>query len=184
MTLADAGFHEEAAARLAESIAAGEPAESHLRKVYALYASCLAELGRHPEALRACLDGLAHYPDDAELNFRAGLTSHRLGRPADAVAFYRDAMQPPAQRAFASVDRGISSYKALFNMAAAMLDLGDVGGAEQAYREVVRLAPDWEPGRRALADFLAEQKPIDVLGAAELRDIQLAASTECQEVLP
>ena len=156
MTLADAGDHAGAADALAAAVTAGVPGESHLRKAYALHAASLGELGRHDDALDACLRGLSFHGDDVELNFRAGLASHRVGRLDDAVEFYCRAMVPPAGRAFASIDRGLGTYKALYNLAAVYLDQRRPADAAAAYRDVVRLAPDWEPGKAALHRLLAD----------------------------
>jgi tetratricopeptide (TPR) repeat protein len=165
MTLADAGDHAAAAEALAAAVAAGVAGESHLRKAHALLAASLGELGRLDDALAACRRGLAAHPDDTELNFRAGLASHRVGRLDEAADFYRRAMTPPADRAFASVDRGLGSYKALYNLAAVFLDQGRPADATAAYREVVRLAPDWEPGRRELHRRLRDR--VDQVVASE-----------------
>ena len=114
MTQADFGRHEEAVEYLKRSLRYSDPSESHVRKIYALLASSLSQLGRHREALDACARGTGLFPNDPELNFRAGLASHRLGGLANAVTFYNQALASGEGRHFASLDRGISGFKCAF----------------------------------------------------------------------
>jgi tetratricopeptide (TPR) repeat protein len=172
MTLADAGDHAGAAARLADSLCVGVPAESHLRKAYALYAGSLSELGRHGDAYAACRRGIALFPGDPELHFRAGLSAHRIGRPAAAVDHYRGALAAAGERVFASMDRGIVGYKAHFNLAAAYQDLGLPDQAAEAYAQVVQAAPDWPPGWEGRAELAIRSGSFDE--AAEQLDAMAA----------
>ena len=152
MTLLDAGRNAEAVHWLTAAAATARAGDSHLAKVRALLAAALAATTRPAEALAVCRQGLALQPDDAELNFRAGLLSHRLGRLDDAASFYKDAMKPRPRR-LASVDPALGGYKARYNLAAVYLDQGRLEAALSVYRDVVTEAPDWPLGRAALNEL-------------------------------
>ena len=89
MTYADMGEHAQAVDWLRRSIEVAQPAESHLRKAYALLAASYDQLEEFGRAWTVCLDGLARFPDDPELLFRKGMLAHRVGRLREAEAAYR-----------------------------------------------------------------------------------------------
>jgi tetratricopeptide (TPR) repeat protein len=166
MTYADIGRYEEAVVYLEKSIGAAGPRESHLRKAYALLAQSLARLGRSEDALDACRRGLEACPGDPELEFRRGMVLHELGQLRQAETAYLAALSGSSQRYLASVDRGVSGYKARHNLALVYGDLGDWSAAEGQWRQVVAELPDYAPGWRGLGESLARQGRLDE--AAEL----------------
>src|SRR5262249_44267069 len=84
--LQELGKYEEALVPLGKSLRASHPADSIVRKLYALVAGCQRALGRRREALAACRAGREHYPDDAELLFLEGLRLRDLGNRVAAAA--------------------------------------------------------------------------------------------------
>ncbi len=158
MTYADAGEHSAAVEYLLRSLRASDPGESHVRKVYAILVSSLTQLGKDRHALDVCRQGLEFFPTDTELNFRAGLTAHRLGHLQESITHYQRAMLKDADRRFGSVDSGIGSFKALFNLAAVQLDARRPDEAEFTYRRVVEQAPLWSPGWHGLVELFLDQR--------------------------
>jgi glycosyltransferase involved in cell wall biosynthesis len=66
------GRPDEALPALRRSLAGSQPADSIVRKLYALMAGCHRALGRRDEALAVCRKGLEVCPDDHELLFVQG----------------------------------------------------------------------------------------------------------------
>ncbi|AMV24172.1 hypothetical protein VT84_07230 [Gemmata sp. SH-PL17] len=79
---------------------------------------------------------------------------HAAGRPREAVAAYHRVLAAPGDRYFASLDRGVTGFKAHQNLAAAHADLGEWAEAEAAWRAVVRDAPGYRAGWRGWGEFL------------------------------
>jgi hypothetical protein len=79
-TLFDLGsvYHElgaaaEALPLLRRSLQRSHPADSIVRKLYALIVQCHRQLGQGAAALDACRAGRAYYPEDSELLFQKSL---------------------------------------------------------------------------------------------------------------
>jgi tetratricopeptide (TPR) repeat protein len=117
MTYDDMGQHREAEIWLRKSLAVSDPGESHVRKVYALLASSLDRQGKSHEAHEICRRGLELFPEDEELLFRLGILEHRAQNLEAAIRSFRTILNHEAQRHFASIDRGITGYKARHNLA-------------------------------------------------------------------
>jgi GT2 family glycosyltransferase/tetratricopeptide (TPR) repeat protein len=168
MTFADEKKHHKAVRALERSLAAARPNDTHLRKIYALLASSLKELGRTDEALHYCREGLALFPKDPELHFRSGLLLYDAGRLRDAEKEYRAALADNDERHFASLDSGITGYKTRQNLAAVYSDMGALHRAEEQWRMIVKEVPRYCYAWQALADNLLEQRKFDA--AAQLAD--------------
>jgi glycosyltransferase involved in cell wall biosynthesis len=173
MTFADAKRHRKAVRALERSLASVRPNDMHLRKIYALLASSLKELGRPDEALRYCRDGLALFPKDPELHFRSGLLLHDAGRLRQAELEYLAALAKNDELHFASLDRGITGFKSRQNLAAVYSDMGAAHKAEEQWRTIVREVPGYRYAWQALADNLLEQNKLEA--AAQLADGLFAA---------
>ena len=167
----------EAADYLRRGIARSGPDESHLRKAYALLVYAEMRLNHHEAALEVCQRGRAMFPKDAELRFREGVLLHELGRLGEARRAYLDVLETREDRHFASVDRGLSGFKARQNLAVIASDLGDLVEAEDQWRRIVAEVPRYRPGWRGLGETLirrgrfaeAETLAQDLLGDASLR---------------
>jgi Flp pilus assembly protein TadD len=157
MTYADKGDYAEAADYLTRSIEAADPAESHLRKAYALLVYCQGQLKRRDAAWDACQRGLRLFPKDAELRFREGVLLHEAGRLAEALQAYRTLLATEEEPHFGSVVHGIKGFKARHNLALVHEDMGDWGAAEEQWRLVVAEAPRYRPGWRGLGAVLLRQ---------------------------
>jgi hypothetical protein len=96
-------------------------------------------------------------PGDPELEFRRGMVLHELGQLRQAEAAYLAALSGGGQRYLASVDRGVSGYKARHNLALVYGDLEDWSAAEGQWRQVVAQVPDYAPGWRGLSESLIRQ---------------------------
>jgi len=158
MTFADAKKYRQAVRALERSLAASDPGESHVRKIYALLASSLKELGRNEDAIRYCQLGLAHFPKDPELHFRSGLLLHDAGRLRQAEKSYLAALANDDELHFSSLDRGITGYKARQNLAVVYADMGALHKAEEQWRKIIETVPGYGQGWQGLVDTLLEQK--------------------------
>ena len=157
MTYNDMEAHEEAVTWLRRALAAADPGESHVRKVYALLAGSLAALDRMDEALAACQRGRYLFPDDVELLFRLGTILQHQDRLTDAAAAYREALRTRNERYFSSVDPGIGGHKARFNLALVYGDLGRHDLAEAQWRMIVESRPRYRSAWHGLGKCLLRQ---------------------------
>lgn len=153
MTYADVGEHSTAVQYLRRSLEKSEWGESHIRKIYALLAASLSHLQKNREAYETCVAGLKSFPQDAELNFRAAIAAHRLGQLEEAERLYRSVIAGGDSRHFSSVDRGITGFKANYNLAGVYRDMGRVAEAVAQYQIVTQIAPHWPDGWRALLNL-------------------------------
>lgn len=164
MTHADCGQHAEAIRSLERCLAVSAPAESHVRKAYALLVSSLMQSGRHVDAEGICARGRELFADDKELLFRQAMLEHHGGRLEEAAAAYRQLLEAEERRHFTSIDAGLSGYKARHNLAVVLEDLGDIEAAANEWRQVTQNQPDYAPAWRSLGEILLRQgKKRDVL---------------------
>jgi tetratricopeptide (TPR) repeat protein len=154
MTYADDGRHDEAVRVLQRSLEVAHPAESHVRKIYALLASSLWQLGEYESAQEACETGLRLFPKDPELLFRAGMLHQHLGQFSEAAIAYEAALANDDAPHFSSIDRGIIGYKARQNLAVAYASMGDLERAISQWRLMVEELPDHRDGWSGLFDAL------------------------------
>src|SRR5262249_32589801 len=84
---------------LRRSLAGSGPRDSITRKLYALIARSYQMIGEMPSALKTCVEGLAHDPEDAEHWFRKGVLRRHGGEPAEAEACWRRILGFDALRA-------------------------------------------------------------------------------------
>ncbi|MEX2121004.1 MAG: glycosyltransferase [Pirellulales bacterium] len=161
MTYADARRYEEAISTLQACLAAADPDESHVRKVYALLVSSHYQLGRFDAAWEICQAGRRLFPKDPELLFREGLVAHHFGRLDQAEQAYLAALANDDDVHFSSMDRGIVGYKARHNLAAVYSDMGAVDKAEQQWRLALAEVPAYADGWRGLGEtlFLQDKLP-------------------------
>jgi len=164
MTYADMGDHTAAEQWLRRCLIVSSPVESHVRKAYALLVSCLHQQRQYESAAAVCRQGLVHYPQDLELQFRRGVVAHELGLLEEAVNAYRAVIYNDEPRHFTSVDRGLAGYKARHNLALVQVDRGEHAQAEQQWRVALDQQPAFQPGWRGLGQSLVAQNRWTGLG--------------------
>jgi tetratricopeptide (TPR) repeat protein len=157
MTYADIREYDKAIPYLRRCLQRSDPADSHVRKTYALLVLCHQEAGQLREAWDACQEGLAKAGDDRELQFRKGSLLHALGRLPEAAQAYLDLLGAPRRRYFQSVVEGIDGYMARHNLALVYEDMGRLAEAEQQWRQVVGEKPAYKLGWKGLCNVLCRQ---------------------------
>jgi GT2 family glycosyltransferase/tetratricopeptide (TPR) repeat protein len=147
----------EALVLLGRSLERSHPADSIVRKLYALIAQCHCGLGQASEALSACRAGRCYYPDDAELLFLEAVLRRGLGDLGGAEACLRRLLQARPGAHFASVDAGLRGYKARHNLAVLCQDQGRPEEAEGHWRAAVEEQPGFLPAWLGLAELCLAQ---------------------------
>jgi glycosyltransferase involved in cell wall biosynthesis/Flp pilus assembly protein TadD len=146
------GRHAEAIPLLRRSLALSRPADSIVRKLYALLAGCHRALGQAEEALRACREGLGVCPGDPELLFVQALLLQERGDPAGAESCLLALLCTEPGPHFASTDAGLKGYKARHNLAILYRRSGRHEEAEAQWRLAVRERPDFLPAWLGLGE--------------------------------
>ena len=157
MTYANAGDDAQAVRFLERALETAGPDDSHLRKVYALLISSCRRLERHDRAEQLCRQGRARFPDDPELLFLEAVMYQSVGRFAEAERSYKAIFEVPRQPYFASVDGGITGYKARCNLAAVYQSLARPADAEEQLWLALEEVPAYRDAWRALLPLLVEQ---------------------------
>jgi GT2 family glycosyltransferase/tetratricopeptide (TPR) repeat protein len=160
MTHQSAHRFQDAVGYLERCIAVSRPEESHLRKAFALLSNSLGQIDRHQDAWNVCQSGLALYPDDKELLFRAAALHHHFGRLSEAVKTYEQVLHGHEERHFVSIDQGLASFKARHNLALVYDDMGQFDRAESEWRQIVTEVPDFPEGWRGLGELLVRREKI------------------------
>jgi tetratricopeptide (TPR) repeat protein len=149
------------------SLELSHPADSIVRKLYALLAQCHNQLDEREEALAACRAGRVHYPDDVEILFQEGVARRQIGDAAGARTCWEQVLASRPGPHFASVNTGIRGHLTRHNLAAAYHDLGDTTAAEAEWRAALAEKPGFEPACLGLAEMLlAQQRWTDLEDAA------------------
>lgn len=156
MTHSDLGNHELACTYLERCLAVSDVKESQVPKAVALFVGSLVAVGRLVEAESICRQGLQHFEEDLELRFRHAMVLNDLGKIEEAVEAYQAVISIPDQQRFRSVDPGVGSYKAMFNLAMLLRHHGNFDFAESLLREAIRVNPLWAPAHQKLVEVLIE----------------------------
>ncbi len=153
----------EALPMLRRSLERSHPADSIVRKLYALVAQCHRRLGQSEQALAALGAGRRHYPDDAELLFLEGLTRRERGDLPGAAAALERLLDVKPGKHFASVAVGLGGHKARQNLAVVYRQMGRAAEAEAQWRRVASERPDFAPAWLGLGELhLAQGRYGDV----------------------
>jgi GT2 family glycosyltransferase/tetratricopeptide (TPR) repeat protein len=142
----------EALAVLRRSLGRSHPADSIVRKLYALVVQCHRQLGQRPEALAACQAGREFYPEDAELLFSEGMLRRELGDAPGAEACLLRLLGTREAEHFASLDAGLRGYKARHNLAVLYQEQGRWAEAACRWQEALAERPDHIPAWVGLAE--------------------------------
>jgi glycosyltransferase involved in cell wall biosynthesis/Flp pilus assembly protein TadD len=159
----------EALPRLRRSLEKSHPKDSIVRKLYALIVGCHRLQNQMEEALAACQEGRNVCPDDPELLFLEGLLRRERGDLAGAEACLIQVLDSKPGPHFASVDAGLSGYKARHNLAVVFHQQGRSKDAEAQWRLVAAERPDFLPGWLGLGETALRQGDWPLLEEAARR---------------
>ncbi len=147
------GRHAEALPALRRSLERSHPSDSIVRKLYALLVQCHRKLGQPEQALAACRAGRGFYPEDAELLFQEAELRRQSGDRAGAVQALRQLLEKPEGSHFASLDTGVTGYKARHNLAVLLQEQRQPAEAEAEWRAAVAEQPGFVPSWLGLAEL-------------------------------
>jgi len=94
------------------------------------------------------------FPTDPELVFRRAMLHHDSGEFALAKHGYEALLDASDESYYASIDLGITGYKARHNLAAVLSQSGDHAAAERHWRALLKEMPDYVPAWIGLGDTL------------------------------
>lgn len=145
MTAHYSSEHAEAVDWLRKCISVSQPAESHVRKAYAMLGVSLRELGQPQAAIEIWLRGLAAVKDDPELRFHLAMTLANLGELRESRLHYEAIQSLGTDDHFSSIDIGILGFKTYHNLGAVCMGLGDYEAAKANWRRAIGASPDFLP---------------------------------------
>lgn len=183
MTHEDAGNYEEAVQWLQRCLQFSSEGESHVAKTYAILVQSLKAVGQLDTALIVANEALARFPDDKELLFRRSILLLELERVHEAAADMERVIHDEIPRRFQSQDPGITSYKALHNLAVIYQQLGRQTEAERCWRDAIEQCPAFAASWIALARHFLRTNQLN-LAATLWREMQQAnlAPSACRLV--
>ena len=126
------------------------PRESIVRKVYAMLVGCWSGKKELEEARVWLEKGLALFPRDPELLFRAGILYRDRGDWAAAERSYLLLLTEREQGHIDSWDVTMAGFKAHHNLALIYQERGRNAEAEHHFRAAIALQPDFAPSRQGL----------------------------------
>jgi tetratricopeptide (TPR) repeat protein len=149
----------EALPYLRRSLERSQPADSIVRKLYALLVQCHRRLGQPEEALAACRAGRVHHPTDQELLFLEGQVLREGRDLAGAELSWLRLLATREGDHFGSVDAGLAGYKTRHHLALLYQEQGRLEPAEKQWRLALAERLDFQPARLGLADvYLGQQR--------------------------
>jgi glycosyltransferase involved in cell wall biosynthesis len=135
------------------SLSLSNPQDSIVRKLYSLLTQLLRTKGQLTEALKTCHDGQKHYPNDPEILFQEGLCRQQMNDWRGADSCYRQIIELPDSKFFASSDPALRGYKSYHNLAVIARELKNDAAAEKYWRMALAENESFEPSLASLADF-------------------------------
>jgi glycosyltransferase involved in cell wall biosynthesis/predicted Zn-dependent protease len=152
------GRRADALEQFKKSLAASVPSDSIVRKLYAAITQCSRHLGKKEEALQACREGLALFPDDIELVFQQGVVLRDLEDIQGAIASWERCLTIRPGAHFASINAGLKGPVTRHNLAASHRELGQNAEAESYWKAALDDRPGYEPAWRGLMILYLEQQ--------------------------
>ncbi|WP_165864233.1 glycosyltransferase [Capsulimonas corticalis] len=143
-----------AVSALERCLAVSQPQESTVRKVYAMLAGCALETKDLMGARRLIETGLALFPKDPELLFRAGIVYKEVGSLDKAEASYLKLLNDRETGHIDSIDETMVGFKAHHNLALVYLDMSRFDDAVVYFRHAVQQEPSFVPSLVGLGDLL------------------------------
>jgi glycosyltransferase involved in cell wall biosynthesis len=138
-------------------LARSHPADSIVRKVYALLAQSLRHLGLAAEAGAVCREGRRYYPDDAEILFHDALNRMEGEDLTGAEECLVRLLEGNEGAHFASTDTGVRGHKGRYHLATVYRRQGREEEAEGQLRRAVEECPGFTPAWEALAEICKAQ---------------------------
>lgn len=162
------------------------PQESTVRKVYAMLAGCRLEQHDLSAARSIVEKGLALYPRDPELLFRAGIIYRECGDLRASEQCYLTLIGSREQGHIDSLDVTMTGFKAHHNLAIVYRDMGRTAEAEQRFAQSIKLNPRFTPSLIGLADLYLSLRRFDDARAiaARIREIDPAAAASLEAHMP
>jgi tetratricopeptide (TPR) repeat protein len=148
--------------------------------VYAVLVQAFRVLGKIPEALDMCRQGLERYPDDAELLFRQGLMQLDTKDYTGAERSMRLLLERPSRTYVAmGVREGLRGWRAYDVLGQIYREQGKAAEAEECWKKVVVEQPTYLRAWLMLGDlYLAQQRWGDLEQAIERLEKELHLPAE------
>ncbi|MBX9680049.1 MAG: glycosyltransferase [Gemmataceae bacterium] len=162
-TLLDLGRTEEALPKLQRSAETATPDSSILRKVHHLLAVIQRQSAQIDGALKACREGLAKFPDDAELLLEEGLMLRDRGDLAGAEQAWLQLLGPRQAKYFGSEEVGVRGFRTRQLLAEIYVFQKRDIEAEIQWRAALQERPDFEPAALGLGELLIRRDRLDEL---------------------
>lgn len=143
---------------LRKSLELSHPADSIVRKLFALIIGCHRRLNQLKEAAAAVIEGLSHYPQDAELLFMDGVLRREQGDVAGAESSWLKLLSDPEGSHFASIDAGLRGPKARHNLAILYYESNRLAEAEAQWRAALSADPSFVGGWLGLGELYLRRK--------------------------
>ena len=144
-----------------ECIERADPAESIMRKVYAMLCGSYVAKRDFDNARKYLEIGLALTPNDPELLFRAGNLFRDLGDLPVAERFYLRLLTERESGHIDSRDVTIETYKGHHNTAGLYLEMGRQADAEAHFRAALRYNPKFVPSLSGLGELFVRLRRFD-----------------------
>lgn len=149
--------YELAAHYLRRSLDHSHPADSIVRKAYAMLGTARICQGEWEAAIQANEEGRSHYPHDAELLFQAGQVYQQLGHFDAARRCLEQLTEGEEDEHYRSVDVGLRTYRGRHELALLFRRMGDAPHCEAVLREIAALQPSYLTAQVDLAETILLQ---------------------------
>jgi len=140
------------------------PTETYVPKLYALLAQGYRQLGQRYPMLTMVLGGLAHFPDQPELLYLAGVLLHEARDLSAAEVYFKRLLAAPRGKYFAlGDDVGLTTSMAKHLLAKLYRDMKRPQEAEMLWRESVAENPTYAQAWLGVGQVLLDQARFDEL---------------------
>lgn len=170
---------------LERCLALSKPQESTVRKVYAMLAGCALDTRDFLDAKRWVEQGLAQFPKDPELLFRAGIIYREIGDLNKAEESYVKLLTDREVGHIDSLDVTMTGHKAHHNLALIYQDMGRWTDAESQWRSAVTKASTFIPSWVGLGELYLRTgrlREVETI-VARLQSLQAPAANGLEEQL-
>lgn len=173
MTHDDAGNYADAEAVLRNCLEVSAEGESHVRKAYSILLNSIIRQGKANAALAVANTALELFPGDKELLFRRSLLHLDQQRLAEAARDMEQVVGESIDRAFQSLDLGITGHKAWHNLAVIYEQMGHFQKADTCWQTAVQLCPAFSASWIARIRLLLKTAQLTAASQLQLKMQQL-----------